>query len=160
MSEEENLTYYDFAMNDYNYLKSSIDNNLVYNSMCSNAQNIVERFLKHIIEPKAMELGNTKVMKAHDLILLKTFIQEYLPDFEIDWGIVIQCNGFYFNVMYPGDNSFFVNERNVLDCWNAVNETKNAVGRYLNTSSVSPTITKKDVLDTLKDSINFAKPIE
>lgn len=157
---EENLTYYDFAMNDYNYLKFSIDNNLMFNSMCSNAQNIVERFLKHIIEPKAMELGNTKVMKAHDLILLKTFIQEHLPDFSIDWGTVIQCNGFYFNVRYPGDNSFFVNERNVLDCWNAVNETKNAVDRYLSINSTSSSITKKDVLDTLKDSINFAKPIE
>ena len=124
------------------------------------AQSIVERFLKYIIDPKAMELGNTKVMKAYDLIILKTFIQEYLPDFTVDWGIVIQCNGFYFNVMYPGDNSFFVNERNILDCWNAVNETKNAVDRYLSTNNISSSIPKKDVLDALSNSINFAKPIE
>lgn len=134
---EKKLTYYDFAMNDYLYIKKTVEDEYVYNSMCSIAQNCIERFLKHIIEPYAIKQNNTSIMRAHDLTPLKSFITKTIPDFSADWGQIMVANGFYFSVRHPGDNAFFVNKQDIEDCWNALNATKQAVDAYMTTQAWS-----------------------
>lgn len=130
---EKQLTYYDFAMNDYLYLRDSVKAGLVYNGICSAAQNCIERFLKHVIEPYATERNDTAIMRTHDLAALKSFVTYYIPEFRCNWGMVMLANGFYFSARHPGDNAFFVRKQDVEDCWGALCEAKRAVDAYMRT---------------------------
>lgn len=125
------VSYYSFAENDYLYLKDSIAEGWVSNAMCSSAQNICERFLKAIVEKEALKHEDTSIMKTHSLKRLRKFIEEFVTDFECDWGKVILADGFYFSARYPGEDSYFVDKSDVDDCWEAVCETKRAVDAYI-----------------------------
>ena len=127
---EKIVDYYNFADNDYQYLKDSIQAGFVSNAMCGNAQHICERFLKSIIEPFAINLNDTDVIKTHNLKKLRRFIDKNISDFKCDWSIVLQADGYYYSARYPGDDSFFVDKDDVLTCWEAVKETKEAVDNY------------------------------
>jgi HEPN domain-containing protein len=128
---EKNINYYTFAENDYLFLKANIDENRIGNAMTSIAQNICERYLKHLIELYCVELDCTNVLKTHSLKRIIRFLEDSLDGFEIDKGKVILADGYYFSARYPGDESFFVNEEDVQVCWEAVQETKRAVDTYL-----------------------------
>lgn len=128
---EKAVNYYNFAENDYCYLKANVEEGRISNAMCSSAQNICERYLKSAIEKSANEMMNTEVMKTHSLKKIKRFIESFVPEFQCDWKTVIQADGYYFSARYPGDDSFFVGEDDVSACWDAVEETKRATDLYL-----------------------------
>lgn len=127
----KNVTYYDMAENDYQFLQFDYEHHRVGNVMCYASQNVCERFLKHIIDEYCTEMDTTNVLKTHSLKLLKKFISANLPDFICDWSVVMQADGFYFSARYPGDDSFIVDEDDVKECWEAVEETRRAVNAYL-----------------------------
>jgi hypothetical protein len=128
---EKNINYYTFAENDYLFLKANMDENRIGNAMTSIAQNICERYLKHLIELYCVELDCTNVLKTHSLKRIIRFLEDSLDGFDIDKGKVILADGYYFSARYPGDESFFVNNEDVQVCWEAVQETKRAVDHYL-----------------------------
>ncbi len=125
------VTYYNFAENDYLYLKANVEDGRVSNAMCSSAQNICERYLKEVISKKATELNDTDIMKAHSLKKIKKFIETNVPEFECEWRDVILADGYYFSARYPGEDSYFVDESDVKICWEAVKIVKKSVDRYL-----------------------------
>lgn len=125
------INYYSFAENDYLYLKNSIEAGFCSNAMASIAQNIIERYLKHIIDVFCKEEDVTAVLKTHSLKRLLRYINTYLNEFKIDEYKVILADGYYFSARYPGDDSFFVNQKDIDVCWEAVQETKRAVDAYL-----------------------------
>lgn len=125
------VTYYNFAENDYWFLKANVEEKRVSNAMCASAQNTCERYLKEVILDKANQLGDTDIMKTHSLKKIRKFIEMNLPDFKCDWKAVVLADGYYFSARYPGDDSYFVDESDVETCWNAVQETKRATDRYL-----------------------------
>lgn len=127
---EKRVTYYNFAENDYLYLKANIEDKRVSNAMCSSAQDICERYLKEIIQDKADELNDTEIMKTHSIRNLRRFMSRNLPEFECNWKKVIQVDGYCFSARYPGEDSCFVDEVDVKLCWEAVVETKNAVDKF------------------------------
>ena len=45
----DSMTYLDFAENDYKYFMHSYESGYVANNMAANAQNTVEKYLKHLI---------------------------------------------------------------------------------------------------------------
>lgn len=70
MSEE--LDYYGFAENDYQYLRNSYKHGDVANAMIYIAQNICERYLKSVIEISGTaNLCIQNEMKTHSLKKLK-----------------------------------------------------------------------------------------
>lgn len=71
-------------------------------------------------------------MRAHSLKTLFDYVLENLPDFEINAMIMLKADGLYIATRYPGDDSFFASKQDVLDAFAAVEETKNAVDKYLN----------------------------
>ena len=128
---EKNVNYYTFAENDYLFLKANMEEKRVSNAMTSIAQNICERYLKHLIEKYCVETDCTNVLKTHSLKKILRFMEENIPDFQIKKEKVILADGYYFSARYPGDESFFANKEDVRICWDAVEETKKAVDNYL-----------------------------
>ena len=127
----EQINYYTFAENDYLFLKANIEENRIYNAMTSISQNICERYLKYIIDIYCTEEDCTDILKTHSLKRIIRFLENNLKDFHIDKTKVILADGYYFSSRYPGDESFFVNEDDILICWDAVKETKQSVDKYL-----------------------------
>lgn len=125
------VTYYNFAENDYWFLKANVEEKRVSNAMCSSAQNTCERYLKEVILEKANQLGDTDIMKTHSLKKIRKFIEANLPEFQCDWTAVVLADGYYFSARYPGEDSYFVDESDVEICWKAVQEVKHATDRYL-----------------------------
>lgn len=128
---EKQVNYYSFAEDDYLFLKANINEKRVSNAMASLAQNICERYLKHIIEQYCTAIDCTDVLKTHSLKKILRFLEEQLPDFKIKKRIVVLADGYYFSARYPGDESFFANEEDIDICWEAVQETKKSVDIYL-----------------------------
>lgn len=125
------INYYTFAENDYLFLKMNIQDGRVSNAMTSIAQNICERYLKHIIDCYCTSIDCTAVLKTHSLKRIIRFLNENLDDFKIDRTKVVLADGYYFSARYPGDESFFATEEDVRNCWDAVVETKSVVDEYV-----------------------------
>ncbi|HCT91832.1 MAG TPA: hypothetical protein DF613_10720 [Lachnospiraceae bacterium] len=127
----EEISYYSFAYDDYQFLKANVEMCRTNNAMTSIAQNICEKFLKHLIVVFCTSVDCTAVLKTHSLKRILRFLEQYLPDFSLDRKKVMLADGYYFSARYPGDESFFVNAEDVQICWEAAEETKRAVDRYL-----------------------------
>lgn len=130
---EKNLSYFDLAENDYQFLQYDRNAGRVGNLMCSVAQNICERYLKHLIDTYAVEIDTTNILKSHSLKALRRFIVQEIPDFQANWKLILQADGYYFSTRYPGDNAFIVDKEDVDECWEAVEETRTAVLNYIET---------------------------
>lgn len=120
-------TYFDFAENDYNYLQASIRSGIIANHMGAMAQEICEKYMKHIIDKYCNEpLDKTvpenvfnaekkDVLRAHNLNKLLNFIKDnskfQYPD-ETE-NAMMQINGYYFSTRYPGEDSFTLKEQDV-----------------------------------------------
>ena len=127
----ERITYYTRAENDYQFVKANYEEGRVSEVMCYVMQSICERYLKHIIDTYYTgEIGS--VMRTHTIRVLRDFIIRNVPDFNCDWSVALQADGYYFSARYPGDDAIEVNADDVEYCWKAVNVVRNAVQDYLN----------------------------
>lgn len=77
------------------------------------------------------KIVNYYTFAEDDYMFLKANMEEDLQDFQIEKRKVILADGYYFSAIYPGNEAFFANEEDVQICWEAVQETKKAVDRYL-----------------------------
>lgn len=130
------MSYFDYAENDYLFYRANYEEHRVGNAMCSGAQGICERYLKHLVDIYCMDKDNTAVLRTHSLRVLKKYICKELKDFECDWDVILGADGFYFSTRYPGDESFFVDEEDVEVCWKAVEEVRKNVMAYCELHSV------------------------
>lgn len=130
---EKGLTYYDLAENDYQFLLKDWQDGRVGNIMCSSAQNICERYLKHVIDAYITECDTTRILQTYSLKALRRFMQEYIPEFTCKWKIILQADGCYFSTRYPGDTAFLVAKEDVDECWEAVEETRTSVQVFIKT---------------------------
>ena len=64
---EKKLSYYDYAEDDYNYLKDCIDAGIYRTSMASIAQETCVRYLKHVIITRFSLKANDMIMVTHSL---------------------------------------------------------------------------------------------
>ena len=128
---EKKVNYYSFAEEDYLFLKANMEEKRISNAMASLAQNICERYLKHIIEQYCTSMDCTDALKAHSLKKILRFLSDNLPDFKIQKKTVVLADGYYFSARYPGDESFFVDYEDIITCWEAVQETKKSVDAYM-----------------------------
>lgn len=127
-------TYYVVAQNDYLYLQSiklvfdSIQN---YNPIAVTAQNVAERFLKHIIQTYLLENDYTQVLRSHKLITLYKAINDIYPDFILDKNVLRVLTDYYFDARYPGADYIVVSRQNALDAISGVEEIKKAVDIFM-----------------------------
>ena len=127
----KSLNYYDLAENDYQFLLYDYEHGRVGNILCSSAQNICERYLKHLIDTECINIDTTTILHSHSLKVLRKFIKENIFDFECDWDKVMKADGYYFTTRYPGDDAFFVSKDDVDECWEAVKYVRELINnRY------------------------------
>ena len=126
----KSLDYYDYAEDGYKCLQKCIKSGIYYNALASLAQNTCERYLKHLIN-YYMDASNLSEMRTHSIKMLLKFVTTKFKDLDIDKSIVMRADGYYIKSRYPGDDSFFASKQDVLDAFAAVEETKNAVDKYL-----------------------------
>lgn len=132
-------SYLDFAEDDYAFLKSAYDDGLVYNAMASIAQNICEKYLKHIVdkyvEPEDQTEMSEKasVLRTHNLRALINYLQGNGFEFDRDTkNSILKANGFYYSARYPGPDSFFVNQDDIDDSFEAVEKCREKVLEIVN----------------------------
>lgn len=128
----EELTYFSMAENDYQYLVEDVKRGRVANLICYSAQNICERYLKHVIEQCTdASVDTTSILRSHSLRTLFRFLENYVPDFQADGDIIIKADGYYFTARYPGVDAYNVDKRDVEQCWEAVEHTRASVTAYM-----------------------------
>ena len=86
---------------------------------------------KRQIDTYVLDCDTTRILQTYSLRFLRRFIQEQIPEFEGNWKVILQADGYYFSTRYPGDGAFIVGKEDVEECWEAVEETREAVRKYL-----------------------------
>ena len=128
----EELTYFSMAENDYQFLSEDVERGRVANLICYSAQNICERYLKHVItECTDPSIDTTTILRSHSLRTLLRFLKNHVPEFSIDAVIVSKADGYYFTARYPGVDAYNVDKSDVDQCWEAVTHTRGCVLAYM-----------------------------
>lgn len=132
--------YLDFAENDYQYFQSSYDAGIIANAMAVDAQEICEKYMKHIIDTYCVcnsaeeQTEMILIMRTHNLIKLYRFIEnsinycfsEQLKQF------LNSINGYYFTARYPGDESIEVTHDDLEICNTAVMKCREEILSIVN----------------------------
>ena len=151
----KNVTYFDMAENDYKFLYDDYERGRVGNVMCYAAQNICERYLKHVIDIYCTNVNTTDVLKTHSIKIIKKFITNEIPEFNCNWRLILNVDGYYFSARCPGEESFIVDKDDVDECWGAVEETRRAVIDFMDTYSIkTEDITKDEEVIRILDKFN------
>ena len=114
-------SYLDFAENDYSFFMEWIDAGMVYNALPAIAQDAAEKYLKDIID-RFFEPHDEKeyfvkkdILKTHSLKKLFRFIEkEFAIEISDEEKDYIEAEDIYYiNTIYPGDDSFEVDVRDM-----------------------------------------------
>lgn len=136
---EVGFNYYDFAAQDAKYFLEDVENGRVANYLASMAQNICERYLKHIInefhEPESEmdEHEKIAILRTHSIKKLTDFI---VSKMEISMDDdkrdnIERADGYYFTSRYPGEDSFFVTRRDINKCKESVIDCQEFVNNLI-----------------------------
>lgn len=128
-------SYKDFADNSYQYFMFAYENDQLFNEMGSMAQNICERYLKHIIseyaepetEKEAME--KERALRSHNLRILTHYLRKKM-DLSMPKDLIQalnSVNGFYFSTRYPGEDSITMDREDLEDCAKALKQCRHYV---------------------------------
>lgn len=128
-------TYKDFADDDFLHYKTDCQDRNFANSMGASAQNIAERYLKHVIDtyavPETEDEENRKrsTLRTHSLRLLVNYITR---DMELDMPLTLQndllvLDGLYFTTRYPGDSTVQLTVGDILKYLNVLENCKHYV---------------------------------
>lgn len=125
-----NLTYKDFAEDEFKYLVTAYNSGLCFNAMVSQAQRICECYFKHCITKTL--INNNEVMMSHNLRQLYDFMTQklsfQLQDIRAD---VMVLNNFYTHTRYPGKDAFLASPEDVKQAVEALGRIVRRLQEYL-----------------------------
>ena len=128
-------TYFDFAENDYNYFMTSYEHGVVANAMAAAAQEICEKYLKHMLDQyfvpssQIQQAEYDSVMKTHNLGKLIRYVEQNL-NIRFDENMKNELriiNGYYFTARNPGDESVEVQKEDIELCASAVQQCRTEI---------------------------------
>lgn len=140
---ENNNDYYSYAENDkvcveilYDSYKNDRKDSS-YNCLCWMCENVCERYLKQIVDEKVTTTGVGEISEKTDLLknchsVRKLF--RYLNKNNINLEYedeICNCDGYYYSSRYPGADSFFVEEKDVENCYKAMQKCKEVTDSIL-----------------------------
>lgn len=126
-------SYYDIAERDYQYFmqyKNMIDPEY-NNPLAIQAQQIVEKLLKHIIECYCQEEDPREILRSHKLQSIYLTINRIYPEFQLNRNDLLFLSSFYYDARYPGVDFIMVNEEDAIRCVQIVEEIKVAVDEFV-----------------------------
>ncbi|WP_148410964.1 HEPN domain-containing protein [Murimonas intestini] len=135
--EKDLKTYYDFADNTYHFLINAYEQDFVANAMGAMAQEVCEKYLKHLIEeyivPKDLQENSqkTEILRTHNLSKLSKYINNYLPEVKLNRQALNLVNGLYFTTRYPGDESIVVEKEDLKEYIEVVKECKRTIDEFI-----------------------------
>ena len=127
------------CIRDSNYFRQSYEHGIVANAMAADAQEICEKYMKHVIDQYYMAASMEEqaeyetVMRPHNLLKLVKFIEGKM-------GISLSAemkndlrsiNGYYFTARYPGDESIEVTRDDLELCMKAVTSCRDEIYRQM-----------------------------
>lgn len=129
-------TYFDFAENDYLWFEHAYADGFVANGMAAQAQEICEKYIKHIITLCETTIQNgveqaeyESTMHSHNLVRLMRYMENNAGQtFTAETKRLLQSiNGYYFTARYPGDESIEVTAEDIDLCYEAVEHCRSEV---------------------------------
>lgn len=66
------MNYFDYAENDYFFYRANYEEHRIGNAMCSSAQGICERYLKHLVDIYCTDEDTTSVLRTSFLLTRRT----------------------------------------------------------------------------------------
>ena len=131
-------TYYDFANDDYKFIKATLEAGITANSIGAITQNTCERFLKHLINQYIPVTNKnrkelTDILSTHNLNRLVNYWnnKSKLPIDAQTASALKEVNGFYFSTKYPGDDSLTLNKEDYKICMDAIEKCKQCVDEII-----------------------------
>ncbi len=134
MEDKRNvMSYLDFAENDYMFFHEAYASGLKYGTLASIGQNICEKYLKHIVDVLAVPQTNEEDMEKENVLRTHS-LRKLIRYIGNNMGICIsqktedaidRIDGYYYTTRYPGEDSFFANEKDVEKVNEAVELTRN-----------------------------------
>lgn len=127
-------SYYEAAQNDYLYLEGvkNILNDLhSYNPVAVTAQNIAERYLKHIIQNYMLDRDYTHTLRSHKLMTLYQAIHSKYDHFILDENMLRILTDYYFDARYPGADYIIVSREDAIQAISGVESIKCAVDAFI-----------------------------
>lgn len=136
-------TYYDFAENDYQFIKEVYRKGIIANSLGAMCQNTCERYIKHLVNTyiKVDERNRdeiTGVLSTHNLNRLVAYWNEH-SKYKFDeetYDLLENINGYYYSTKYPGDDCQTLDEMDVYECIKATDACKNNVDKIIKSLTV------------------------
>lgn len=129
----ERFDYYHYAEEYYRCLKVIMSEvpDFSSNRIAALEQETCEKYLKHVIYTSLGRDALMNVVHTRSLHRLLEYIKENLLTFKINQDLLLQAEGFYPYVIYPCKGAFNVGKDEVLKAFDAVEEAKKAVDRYV-----------------------------
>lgn len=136
-------TYYDFANDDYKFFKATLEAGITANSLGALAQNICERFIKHLINQYIQVTDRnqseiTEILSTHNLNRLVSYwnSKSANPIDSETATFLKEVNGYYFSTKYPGDDSQTLGEGDFKSCLAAVERCKQCVDTIIKSENI------------------------
>jgi HEPN domain-containing protein len=126
-------SYYDIAVNEYQYFQhvKTIVNSDFNNPLAIQAQQIVEKLLKHIIESYCQDNNVTQLLRSHKLHSIYMTIHRIHPQFQLNRDDLIFLSSFYYDARYPGVDYVKVKKEDAIRCIRVVEEVKEKVDEFI-----------------------------
>lgn len=109
-------TYFNFAMQSFKCLEKQFvlaDETDWYNLFAPECEQIVEKFMKSILELMTFVTVPERLFKSHKLHVIGEFINSYYPG-TVDTTILSSIEDFYFDARYPGDDAVIVSRESAI----------------------------------------------
>lgn len=124
-------SYYLLAKNDYLFLQSA-KNSKLYNNIAVQCQQIIEKYLKHLVYTFCIEHKESlRALRTHSLIKLNSILLESGIDLGLSRGDLAILKDYYYDAKYPGDNFITVTKEDADHAMEVVEYVKNKVEGYL-----------------------------
>lgn len=153
-------SYFQFAENDYKFIKHASESGELFNGICYLSKGICKKYLLHVIELNNFSELTLSGVKPNSFDVVCRFINSNIMEFKFDWTKLKALDFYSNNTEYPSDTSFIVDNKDIDTCISIVSELRDATLEYLNylhSKGIENTKKEPDSVLELKRMLEFSK---